>query len=67
MRRFTQVVIDVFRLEYLREPNEEDTEKLLGEREERGWPARMLESIEESSSWMESSIQRSLQGSNNRS
>jgi hypothetical protein len=67
MRRFTQAVIDVFRPEYLREPNEEDTERLLGEREERGWHAGMLESIEESSSWMEMSIQRPLQGSNSRS
>jgi hypothetical protein len=45
MQTFTRAVIDVFGLEYLRAPNEEDTKRLLGENEERGWPG-MLGSID---------------------
>ena len=41
VRRFTKVVIVVFRLEYLREPTEEDIQRLMTEGEVRVWP-RML-------------------------
>jgi hypothetical protein len=45
MRRFTKVVIDIFGQEYLSPPNDEDTERLLAETEERGW-REMLGSID---------------------
>ena len=41
VRRFTAAVIDVFGAEYLRAPNEEDTERLLAENAERGWPGML--------------------------
>lgn len=43
--RFTQTVIEIFEPEYLRAPTDEDTERLLAESEERGWPG-MLRSID---------------------
>ena len=45
VRRFTMAVIEIFGDEYLRAPNEDDTERLLGESQERGWPG-MLGSID---------------------
>jgi hypothetical protein len=45
VKRFSQAVIDVFGPEYLRAPNEEDTERLLAESEAQGWPG-MLGSID---------------------
>ena len=45
VRRFTKAVIDVFGLEYLRAPTEEDTQRLMTESEARGWPG-MLGSLD---------------------
>lgn len=44
-QRYTQAVIDIYGPEYLRAPNDEDTERLLGLSEDRGWPG-MLGSID---------------------
>jgi hypothetical protein len=44
VKRFSHAAIDVFGPEYLRAPNEEDTERLLAESEAQGWPG-MLGSI----------------------
>jgi hypothetical protein len=74
VQRYTSDVIKIFRPEYLRKPNEEDTKRFLGEDVERGW-SEMLGSVdcmhwtcmEELSCWIERIIQRPLQRSNNHS
>lgn len=45
VRRFAKAVIEIYGPEYLRAPNEEDTDRLLAENEERGWPG-MIGSID---------------------
>jgi hypothetical protein len=45
VQRYTDVVIKDYDPEYLRAPNDEDAEILLGETAERGWP-EMLGSID---------------------
>lgn len=45
VKSFCKAVIEIFGPEYLREPNEEDRERLLAESAAKGWPG-MLGSIE---------------------
>jgi hypothetical protein len=45
IRRFTLAVMEIFREEYLRAHNDDNTERLLGESQERGWSG-MLGSID---------------------
>ena len=45
VRKFAQTVIKVFGAQYLRAPNDEDTQRLLAMNEARGWPG-MLGSID---------------------
>ncbi|XP_074363057.1 uncharacterized protein LOC141703421 [Apium graveolens] len=44
LRRFLKAIVEIFEVEYLRRPNEQDVSKLLAENEQRGFPG-MLGSI----------------------
>ncbi|XP_074356318.1 uncharacterized protein LOC141696020 [Apium graveolens] len=41
LRRFVKAIVEIFRAEYLRRPNEQDVSRLLKENEQRGFPGML--------------------------